>query len=79
MKFLKKNTTEAGYCAAAADKLALAHPEVAVRFMKDGATPCARPEKGSSAAPYTAYVGVTLQTPFCPSNRRKHFLSAARV
>ena len=36
MKFLKKNTTEAGYCAAAADKLALAHPEVAVRFMKDG-------------------------------------------
>ncbi|MDD6274711.1 MAG: DNA mismatch repair endonuclease MutL [Clostridiaceae bacterium] len=36
MKFLKKNATEAGYCAAAADKLALAHPEVAVRFIKDG-------------------------------------------
>ncbi len=36
MKFLKKNTTEAAYCAAAADKLALAHPEVAVRFIKDG-------------------------------------------
>lgn len=36
MKFLKKNTTEAAYCAAAADKLALAHPEVAIRFVKDG-------------------------------------------
>lgn len=36
MKFLKKNVTEAGYCAAAANKLALAHPEIAVRFIKDG-------------------------------------------
>ena len=36
MKFLKKNATEAGYCVAAANKLALAHPEVAVRFLKDG-------------------------------------------
>ncbi len=36
MKFLKKNATEGGYCMAAANKLALAHPEVAVRLIKDG-------------------------------------------
>lgn len=36
MKFLKKNSTEGNYCAAAVDYIALSHPEIAFRFLKDG-------------------------------------------
>ena len=36
MKFLKKDATEAMYVAGAVDKIALSHPEIAVRFIKDG-------------------------------------------
>ncbi|MBE6936077.1 MAG: DNA mismatch repair endonuclease MutL [Ruminococcaceae bacterium] len=55
MKFLKKNATEAGYCAAAADKLALAHPEVAFRFVKDGRDAMRTPGDGKL---YSAIYGV---------------------
>lgn len=55
MKFLKKNATEAGYCAAAADKLALAHPEVAFRFIKDGRDAMRTPGDGKL---YSAIYGV---------------------
>jgi len=36
MKFMKKDATEAMYVAGAVDKIALSHPEIAVRFIKDG-------------------------------------------
>ncbi len=36
MKFLKKNTTEAGYAQSIIGKIALSHPEVSVKFIKDG-------------------------------------------
>ncbi len=36
MKFLKKNTSEAGAVAQVVDKCALAHPEIAFRFRRDG-------------------------------------------
>lgn len=38
MKFLKKDVTEANAVAAVMDRIALSHPEVAVRFIRDGAT-----------------------------------------
>lgn len=46
MKFLKKNTTEGNYCAAAADYIALSHPEIAVRFLKDGRVSMRTPGDG---------------------------------
>ena len=36
MKFLKKDVTEANAVAAVMDRLALSHPEVSVRFIRDG-------------------------------------------
>ncbi len=38
MKFLKKDVTEANAVAAVMDRIALSHPEVAVRFIRDGVT-----------------------------------------
>lgn len=36
MKFLKKDQTEAAYIASAVEQVAMAHPEIAIRFIKDG-------------------------------------------
>lgn len=36
MKFLKKDITEANLCAGVVDKLALSHPEIAFKFIRDG-------------------------------------------
>lgn len=36
MKFLKKDITEANLCAAVVDKLALSHPGISFKFIKDG-------------------------------------------
>ncbi len=36
MKFLKKDVTEANSVAGVADRLALSHPEISVRFIRDG-------------------------------------------
>lgn len=36
LKFLKKDVTEGNYCAAVIEKLALSHPNVSFRFIRDG-------------------------------------------
>lgn len=36
MKFLKKDASEANLCAGVVDKLALSHPEISFRFVRDG-------------------------------------------
>ena len=36
MKFLKKDVSEANACAAVVDRIALSHPEVAFKFIRDG-------------------------------------------
>ncbi len=36
MKFLKKDSSEANLCAGVVDKLALSHPEISFRFVRDG-------------------------------------------
>ena len=36
MKFLKKDVSEGNYVASAVEKLALSHPEISVRFIRDG-------------------------------------------
>ena len=35
-KFLKKDATEAAVCSAVAEKIALSHPEIAIRYISDG-------------------------------------------
>ena len=35
-KFLKKDATEAAACSAVAEKIALSHPEIAIRYISDG-------------------------------------------
>lgn len=36
MKFLKKDVSEGNYVAAAVEKLALSHPDISIRFIRDG-------------------------------------------
>lgn len=36
LKFLKKDVTEGNYCAAVVEKLALSHPAISFRFIRDG-------------------------------------------
>lgn len=36
LKFLKKDVTEGNYCAAVVEKLALSHPKISFRFIRDG-------------------------------------------
>lgn len=36
LKFLKKDITEGNYCAAVVEKLALSHPKISFRFIRDG-------------------------------------------
>lgn len=36
LKFLKKDVTEGNYCAAVVEKLALSHPNISFRFIRDG-------------------------------------------
>ena len=45
LKFLKKDTAEGAACFAMVQRVALSHPEVAVKFLRDGkqelpSTPC---------------------------------------
>lgn len=46
LKFTKRDSAEGAYCASVAAKLALAHPEVSVKFVKDGALQLSTPGDG---------------------------------
>ena len=47
MKFLKKDVTEGNSVAAVMDRIALSHPEVAVKFIRDGKTVMTTPGNGN--------------------------------
>lgn len=56
MKFLKKDVAEAGACAAVVDKLALSHPEISFKFIKDGKQTLHTPGDGKiESAIYSVY------------------------
>lgn len=56
MKFLKKDVTEANSVAAVADRLAVSHPEIAVRFIRDGKqTLCSSGDGKLISAAYAVY------------------------
>ena len=56
MKFLKKDITEGNSVAAVLDRMALSHPEVAFRFIRDGSTKLQAPGDGKLlSAIYAVY------------------------
>lgn len=56
MKFLKKDVTEANSVAAVADRLAVSHPHIAVRFIRDGKqTLCSSGDGKLISAVYAVY------------------------
>ncbi len=56
MKFLKKDVTEANSVAAVADRLAVSHPHIAVRFIRDGKqTLCSSGDGKLLSAVYAVY------------------------
>ncbi len=56
MKFLKKDITEANSVAAVADRLAVSHPHIAVRFIRDGKqTLCSAGDGKLISAVYAVY------------------------
>lgn len=57
MKFLKKDTVEANAVAAILDKIALSHPEIAVRFLRDGKETLRTPGDGQLKSAVFAVFG----------------------
>lgn len=57
MKFLKKDTTESNAVAAVLDKIALSHPEIAVRFVRDGKETLRSPGDGQLKSAVFAVFG----------------------
>jgi len=57
MKFLKKNVTESGFAQSAAEHVALAHPEVSVRFVREGRQAFRTPGDGSLESTVYALFG----------------------
>ncbi len=57
LKFLKKDFTEANYVAATVDRLALSHPEVSVRFVRDGKIEMQTPGNGRLHSAIYAVLG----------------------
>lgn len=56
MKFLKKDVSEANACALVIDKLALSHPEISFKFIRDGKETLYTPgDKKVSSAIYSVY------------------------
>lgn len=66
MKFLKKNSTEATLIQSIAGKIALSHPEISIKLIKEGRPPFILPATTSSSAPYTAFAAGNLQAPLSP-------------
>lgn len=57
MKFLKKDTVESNAVAAVMDKIALSHPEIAVRFVRDGKETLRSPGDGQLKSAVFAVFG----------------------
>ncbi|MDR0530869.1 MAG: DNA mismatch repair endonuclease MutL [Oscillospiraceae bacterium] len=57
MKFLKKDVTEGNYAAAAAERMALSRPDVAITLIREGKTVFQTPGDGSPAGAVRAVLG----------------------
>ncbi len=66
LKFLKKDVTEANAVSAIIDKLALANPSVAIKFIKDGKTALQTPGDGNLLSVIYAIYGKEFATSLLP-------------
>lgn len=57
MKFLKKDSTEGNAIATLLDRLALSHPEIAFKFLREGQRKLQTPGDGSLLSPSTGCMG----------------------
>lgn len=57
LKFLKKNVSEGNYVSAILDKIALSHPEVSIRFIRDNKSELATPGDGDLYSAIYAVLG----------------------
>ena len=67
MKFLKKDVTEANSVAAVADRLAVAHPEISVRFIRDGKQAMFAPGDGKLLSALYAVYGKEFADQLIPA------------
>ena len=63
MKFLKKDVSEANAVAGVVDRVALSHPEVSVRFIRDGKEALLTPGDGKLISAIYAVYGKDIRTP----------------
>ena len=68
MKFLKKDVTEANSVAAVADRLAVSHPEISVRFIRDGKQTMFSPGDGKLLSALYAVYGKEFADQLLPAS-----------
>ena len=68
MKFLKKDVTEANSVAAVADRLAVSHPEISVRFIRDGKQTMFAPGDGKLLSALYAVYGKEFADGLIPAS-----------
>lgn len=68
MKFLKKDSTEGNSVAGILDKLALSHPEISFRFIRDGKEQLHTPGDGKLSSTIYAVYGREFSTTLIPVN-----------
>ncbi len=66
MKFLKKDVTEANSVAAVAERLAVSHPEISVRFIRDGKQTLFAPGDGKLLSALFAVYGADFANQLIP-------------
>ncbi|HKM32296.1 MAG TPA: DNA mismatch repair endonuclease MutL [Oscillospiraceae bacterium] len=66
LKFLKKNVSEGNYVSAILDKIALSHPEVSIRFIRDNKSELATPGDGDLYSAIYAVLGRTFAQTLIP-------------
>lgn len=72
MKFLKKDVTEANAIAAVIDRVALSHPEVSVRFIRDGKEALSTPGDGQLLSAIYAVYGKEFSGNMLPVDYTMH-------
>ena len=66
MKFMKKDSAEGAAATSVVTQLALSHPDVSFKLLRDGQEGCIPPATASCSAPYTPRWGATSPEVCCP-------------
>lgn len=77
MKFLKKDVTEANAVAAVMDRIALSHPEVAVKLVRDGSTVLSTPGNGKLSDAVYAVCGKDYASGLIPFDGESESIRAS--